>query len=221
MSYPIAPWDLRGHGVQTLHLVSAASVRPLVPKELEIVSVLPGKTLAVVAFAHYGPGSVLEYDELIVAPAVVKRAGKVGVWVSHIYVDHPDSVAGGREIWGVPKQLANFHWRDEGKTRTVTAAMDGVTLCTMTTGRRLWLLRKRIDFPSYSRLGGDLLRFVGETRSKVGLTRGRNDVPAESPFAAIPLSKPIVAAWLKEMQLICHAPVVVGSIAPAAMEYSR
>jgi acetoacetate decarboxylase len=25
-------------------------------------------------------------------------------------VDNPDSVAGGREIWGLPKELAEFSW---------------------------------------------------------------------------------------------------------------
>jgi len=28
----------------------------------------------------------------------------------HIYVDNPDSIAGGREIWGLPKEMAEFTW---------------------------------------------------------------------------------------------------------------
>src|SRR5215211_1227786 len=36
-------------------------VRPLVPEEFEIRSILPGGTLATVFLADYGPGSTLEY----------------------------------------------------------------------------------------------------------------------------------------------------------------
>lgn len=216
MAYPPAPWHLVGHGVQTIHLVPTAAVRALVPPELDIVAILPGRTLAVVAFAHYGSGSVLEYDELIVAPAVVKRDGKAGVWISHIYVSHPDSVAGGREIWGVPKFLASFEWSDSGSRRIVSATMDGRRLCAMTTGRRLWLIRKRLEFPSYSRLGSELLRFVGETRSRVALTRGKVEVPDESPFSEIPLGRAYLGFWLGEMDLVCHAPTIAGQTAPVA-----
>jgi acetoacetate decarboxylase len=46
---------------------------------------------------------VLEYNELIIIAAVLGYKGKFGAWISHIYVDNPDSVAGGREIWGYLK----------------------------------------------------------------------------------------------------------------------
>ncbi len=46
-----------------------ASCRPI----LNIVPVLPGKTLGVLYCACYGPASVLKYHELIIAPALVRR----------------------------------------------------------------------------------------------------------------------------------------------------
>lgn len=213
MAYPPAPWSLMGHGVQTIHTVPTADVRSLVPPELDIVSVLPGKTLGVIAFAHYGPGSVLEYDELIIAPAVVKRDGQYGVWVSHIYVSDPDSVMGGREIWGVPKRLADFRWENDGQRRIVTASMEGKELCRMTTGRRLPLWTQCVKFPSYSQLSGDLLRFIGDTRSKISLTRAAVEVPPTSPFAEIGFSRPWLAAWLDPMDMVCTSPVRVGKTA--------
>jgi acetoacetate decarboxylase len=110
MTYPQAPWMLYGYAIQTVHLIDIEKARPLIPKELEIVSIWPGKTLGGVYISSYKSGSVLEYSELIVIPAVVSNSGKIGGWVSHIYVDNSDSVAGGREIWGLPKELAEFSW---------------------------------------------------------------------------------------------------------------
>ena len=86
MSYPSAPWILKGDAIQTLHLVNINQVKLLVQQELDIISVWPGKTLGGVYLSKYGSGSVLEYNELIVAPAVVIYQGKIGVWVSHIYL---------------------------------------------------------------------------------------------------------------------------------------
>ncbi|MEM5838755.1 acetoacetate decarboxylase family protein, partial [Pediococcus acidilactici] len=93
-----------------MQLIDIDRVRPLIPSELEIISVWPGKTLGGIYLSYYGSGSVLEYSELIVIAAFVGYKGKFGGWVSHIYVDNPDSVAGGREVWGLPKELAEFTW---------------------------------------------------------------------------------------------------------------
>ncbi|HVF16551.1 MAG TPA: acetoacetate decarboxylase family protein, partial [Steroidobacteraceae bacterium] len=63
---------------------------------------------------HYGAGSTLQYHELIVAPALVRLGWRMGAWISHIYVDSEMSMLAGREIWGLPKQLAAFHWSGAG-----------------------------------------------------------------------------------------------------------
>lgn len=68
----------------------------------------PGWTFGGVYCAHYGAGSTLEYLELIVIPGLVRRGHRLGAWISHIYVDDAQSVAGGRSIWALPKELAEF-----------------------------------------------------------------------------------------------------------------
>jgi hypothetical protein len=100
MAYPPAPWTLIGYAVQTLQFVDTRQARCFVPSKLRIVSVLPGKTIGGVYLASYGPGSVLEYNELIVAAALTRHAGRSGFWISHIYVDDADSVAGVPQIMG-------------------------------------------------------------------------------------------------------------------------
>ena len=59
----------------TAHLVPVAAVAPLVPAGLEIVRVLPGRTVASTLLSYYGPGSTLVYHELVVACALVRCGG--------------------------------------------------------------------------------------------------------------------------------------------------
>jgi acetoacetate decarboxylase len=135
VSYPPAPWKAKGFVVQTLRLIDVEKVRRFVPSELEIVSVLPGKTLGSVYIADYGPGSALEYNELIVAPALTRRGRTIRFWISHIYVDNRDSMAGGREIWGLPKEIAQFNWSQD--RREIEIRQEGRLLCSLRSGNRV------------------------------------------------------------------------------------
>lgn len=214
MSYPSAPWTLRGDAIQTLHLVNIQRSRHLIPPEFDIISVWPGKTLASVYLSHYGSGSVLEYSELIVAPAVVSYRGKIGAWISHIYVDNPDSVAGGREIWGLPKELAEFSWQ-EGKR--VTVRQGNQTLCSLNYDKQSFAWRQRLSASSFSAKNADLLMFPFACESLLGLIGSQLQVPNESPFSEMNLSHPILTVRYQEMQLSVDAPEVVGSKAVEAI----
>jgi len=151
--------------------VDRARVRSLVPPDLDIISVLPGKTLGILYLASYGRGSVLAYNELIVVPALTRYRKNVGVWISHIYVDHPDSMAGGREIWGLPKELAQFTWYLDEQRHVLVRQAERV-LCTLNYGsqRRLW--RQPLFLPVLSMLGADLLAFKGRLSAQLGLGKG-------------------------------------------------
>ena len=61
------------------------------------------------AFVSYTEGSPLTYSELLVARALGKDEGKGRrVSITDIWVDSPASVAGGRELWAIPKGLCDF-----------------------------------------------------------------------------------------------------------------
>ncbi|MBH8565447.1 acetoacetate decarboxylase family protein [Nostoc sp. CENA67] len=207
MPYPSAPWTLQGYGIQTLHLVNIERSRPLIPAELKIFPVWPGKTLASVYLSYYGSGSVLEYSELIVAPAVVSYRGKIGTWVSHIYVDHPDSVAGGREIWGLPKELAQFSW-EEGKR--ITVRQGNQKLCSLNYNEQSLAWRQRLSVSSFSAKNSDLVIFPSACESMLGLIGSQLEIPAESPFSGLGLGQPIFTIRYEQMKLWVDAPKVVG-----------
>ncbi|AFZ29211.1 Acetoacetate decarboxylase [Gloeocapsa sp. PCC 7428] len=204
--YPQAPWTLQGYAVATLHLIEIDRVRSLIPQELDIISVLPGKTVGGVYLSHYGSGSVLEYSELIVVAAAVTHSGKIGGWVSHIYVDNPNSVAGGREIWGLPKEFADFSWGEN----SVSVQHSNSTLCTLNYNSLFSLgLKPRLGASSFSSKNSDLLSFAFEVEAQFGLANAQLTVPTTSPFANLITGQPWLAISATQMQLKVAAPIVL------------
>lgn len=62
------------------------------------------------AFVSYEQGSPLTYLELLVARLVDARARTVRI--SDIWVDSTESLAGGRSLWAIPKDLAKLELDD-------------------------------------------------------------------------------------------------------------
>jgi hypothetical protein len=207
MSYPQTPWTLKGHALLTLHLIDIDKVRHLVPYELNIISVLPGKTVGGVYLSNYGSGSVLEYNELIVVPAVVSYQGKFGAWVSHIYVDNPDSMVGGREIWGLPKELAEFTWLGSD---CITIRQNNKILCSLNYDKHSFAWRQWLSGSSFSIMNSEVLIFSAEFESLLGFVGSKLEAPVESPFSGINLGQPFLTVRCEEMTLKVAAPSFVG-----------
>ncbi|MGL5191987.1 MAG: acetoacetate decarboxylase family protein [Chroococcales cyanobacterium] len=208
MPYPCAPWTLKGRALQTLHPIDTRRVRSLVPSDLAIVEIFPGKTVGGVYCAKYGAGSTLLYNELIVVCGLVRHRMQVGAWISHIYVDHPDSVAGGREIWGLPKELAEFTWERDERDRVMVRQGDRL-LCSLAFSLKTFRFPMPFAFPSFSTLGSNLLLFPGELTSHIGLVDSRLVVPPESPFSMLNLSTPWLTFSCEDLRLVAGAPKVI------------
>ncbi|AFY48464.1 acetoacetate decarboxylase [Nostoc sp. PCC 7524] len=189
-----------------MHLINIDRVRSLIPPELKIITLWPGKTIGSVYLASYCSGSVLEYSELIVAPAVVAYRGKIGAWISHIYVDNSDSMAGGREIWGLPKKLAEFQAE---KSRYITIRQGNQTLCTLNYTPLSFAWRQKLSISTFSTLNHNLLIFLAQCESLLGLVTAHLEIPADSPFAEIGLGKPMITVRHEQMNLQVEAPEIV------------
>lgn len=215
MSYPPAPWKLQGYALQTLQLIDVKKIRPIIPTEFDIISVFPGKTLGGVYLSHYGSGSVLEYSELIVVAGIVRYSGKIGGWISNIYVDNPDSVAGGREIWGLPKELANFTWEKDcpvnsKSEKQVIVRQGKKILCSLSYNQPNVGLQLPFSGDVFSALSTSIILFKGELESHVGIVGSKLQVPVESPFASIGLEQSWLAFYCDRLRLLVSAPQVVG-----------
>ena len=206
MTYPHPPWTLKGDAFVTLQLLDMARVRPLIPAELNIVSVLPGKTIGGVYLSKYSSGSVLEYSELIIIAGFLSYKGKFGGWVSHIYVDNPDSVAGGREVWGLPKELAQFSW----EASSVTVSQSGNLLCKFNYQRQSFGLPLKLSASAFSCKESNLLIFPAFVEANFGLVSSNLEIPPTSPFAELNIGQPILTVHSDRLNLVVDAPTVVG-----------
>lgn len=109
-SYPAPPWRATGQ----MWMAAAAAVDPLpLPPDLTPVGSPRRLVIALTRF-----NGTLSYDELAVG-SLVRRRGRVGIWCHRIWVDDAASLWGGRQLWGIPKELARFDW--DGSTVSVTS----------------------------------------------------------------------------------------------------
>jgi len=113
--YPPAPWQMVGSLWLTLFRLREAvdELRP------------PGVYGA--AFVSYEEGSPLTYRELLVARLIATNEHGRRVTITDIWVDSPESVAGGRELWAIPKGLCDFRF-DTSHTGPLTSTEWTATL---------------------------------------------------------------------------------------------
>lgn len=221
MAYPSAPWTLRGFALQTIQPVDVDRVRSSIPGELEIVSIFPGKTIGGIYVSSYGTGSTLQYSELIVVSALVRQGARLGAWISHIYVDNVDSIAGGRDIWSLPKENAQFDWQP-GKPHCVTVRQDDRILCRLNTNWQIGIpnislpaLPIPIALGTFSATDDHLLWFSAGGTLNLSPTGGTVDVPIGSPFYGFGLDRPWQTLYGDNLNLTIDAPSIVGTRARA------
>jgi acetoacetate decarboxylase len=210
MTYPPAPWNLFGNALYSLHLIDLERAKTLVPSDLEVICVLPGKTLGGLYLSVYNTNSSLSYHELIVVAALVRYKKTIGFRISHIYVDHPDSMAGGRNIWGLPKEMAEFIWRD----RQLKVCQGNIALCQVRYSRiglPLPFLKKfKIGGNVFGGLAQDILLLQGDFEAELKWIKYRLIVPPGSPIAEVNLGHPWFTVQLSNLHLVANVPSIVG-----------
>ena len=109
---PVAPWELAGECV--VALVWSPGPRPPLPDGLHP---MPGPV--VVSAVRYTESPVGPYLELSVAePARV--GARIGLCITLMVVDSPESRLAGRINWGMPKELGTMRWLADADERTLT-----------------------------------------------------------------------------------------------------
>lgn len=124
-TYPLPPWRLRGTLWGSVWLVPEADA-PRAP-EGTVPLRIGGRPVVVTGWADYAPGGVLAYREALCGVAI-RRPQMPALAITHIWVDHPASVAGGRALWGIPKRMGAFAGTPEpgaGDDAATVADRDG------------------------------------------------------------------------------------------------
>jgi acetoacetate decarboxylase len=183
VSFPPPPWRLAGE-----LLIVPALVRP--------------RALGGVMLADYRAGT-LRYSELI----VFSRATTRGMVVSHIYVDSPESLRGGREVWGLPKELAEF----ELTRRTFTVRQAGALLLRARIRRRSGRLPLLIPAPIVSAAGAT----IGRAWIKAAPALVTLEVPSTSPLASLGLAGTRLGLAGDDLRLTMPAPTPGAGASPS------
>jgi hypothetical protein len=202
-SYPPPPWHLGGSMDVSLWRVPVhalpASVAAALPRDAGPVRV-GVHALVGTAFVRYEPGGALSYDELLAA-TLVRQGPRPRVTIGDIWVDSPASRAGGRELWGIPKQLASFERRDLGTVTEARAALAGDVLAEVRVAPRGRLPGWRsLPLATTQRLDG--VETVAGIRAlaRVRRTRAAWRFPPGSPLAWL-RGTPLVSVRLEDLTI--------------------
>lgn len=188
-TYPPEPWDLHGHAYVGTWLVPRAHLpAPHSPATQPIT--LFGRGIVGAAFFVYEQPSPLAYHE-VMATVLVRDRWRIRVSITHIWVDSAASRDGGRDLWSIPKQLADFE-----VTAHATYVAQGIG--SLVVGRTRRLPRA---LPAGFRIAQDrdgrllVSRVTG--RMRFGATAGRWSFGEDGPLGFLHGRRPLttVAAW--------------------------
>jgi acetoacetate decarboxylase len=197
-AYPPAPWPLVGQMWLSLFRLR------------EPVEASGGRRAAGlygVAFVGYEEGSPLTYSELLVARALGRGRA---VEITDIWVDSPASMAGGRELWAIPKGLSDFtldsartgplsrtSWAATAARRPIASA-DFVDLSR--TAPRL-PFRGLTRQPGIEDTGGEERSAALRGTARMLPCRGRWDFAADGPLDWLARARPLASCRMADFRL--------------------
>jgi acetoacetate decarboxylase len=158
------------------------------------------------AFVDYAEGSTLAYRELLVARLI--RDGAIPrVHVTDIWVDSEVSRDGGRSLWAIPKDLADFHVRARDVGPAVRTSCDAningsAVAAARFTAPRLPSLRTPFRF-SVSQDREDGVRVVTPVAGTSAnlIAHGQWDFGSQGPLAWLHGRRPVASFVLRDFRL--------------------
>jgi Acetoacetate decarboxylase (ADC) len=190
--FPSPPWQLRARSWLSVFALRESG-RPDRPTGLYAV-----------AFVDYLEGSVLTYHELLVA-RVLRNGPEPRARITDIWVDSTESMAGGRSLWAIPKQLADLPLHTEAKSRRARTSFrgdaEGVAIGSGVFTSMPWAALLPLPFAaSISQLRDDdaevLTRFRGQVRGVPCQARWRFE--PDGPLGWLHGRRPLVSVHLVE-----------------------
>jgi hypothetical protein len=190
VSYPAAPWHMLGSLWLTLFKV-AKPVDDLRPAGIYGA-----------AFVSYQEGSPLTYSEFLVARPITTANNGRRVSITDIWVDSPASVAGGRELWAIPKGLADFTLDSEHRgpfTTTDWGATEGRTPIAAASFKDISRAAPRIPFklgtfqPGIPDTDGEERTATMRGSSKTLPARARWDINPDGPVGFLASARQVAS----------------------------
>ncbi len=193
-AYPPEPWDLHGHAYVGTWLVPRRHLPPPHSPASKPVTIF-GRGIVGAAFFVYEKPSPLTYEE-IMATVLVRHGWRLRVSITHIWVNSPASRDGGRELWAIPKELADFD-----VTPHDSYSARGIGSLTLGRVRRLpWQLPA--GFRIAQNRSGSLQISPVAGRMRIGLGPARWTFAADGPLVFLHGRRPLLTLAVHPFRLL-------------------
>jgi hypothetical protein len=191
--YPAEPWDLHGHAVFGIWLVPKDQAPAPHSPHTKAITIF-GRHIVAAAFFIYEQPSALTYDE-IMSTVLVRDGFKPRVSITHIWVNSPGSRDGGRNLWAIPKQLADF-------TVTPGSSYEAHEIGTLRVRRAVHLpIKLPIGFTTAQDRNGTLKVTPVKGRVKLGIAMTRWAFNPTGPLSHLTQKRPLIALSVKRFRL--------------------
>ncbi|MET8133075.1 acetoacetate decarboxylase family protein [Streptomyces sp. NPDC005251] len=196
--YPEEPWHLAGQMYLSLWLVPSRELPPVADGTRPVA--IAGRGVVGAAWVVYENDSVLHYNELLRA-VLVRDGHRPRVCITDIWVDSAASMAGGRELWGIPKEMADFDIdRTAGVRAGAVTRKDALATAAFEPGRRIpgrWPLTYRVA----QTLDGGLKTSSVRSRSTVRTAKARWTAHESGPLRGLGCRPPLLSLALNDFTI--------------------
>ncbi|MEV8439619.1 acetoacetate decarboxylase family protein [Actinosynnema sp. NPDC051121] len=192
MTYPPEPWHLHGRACVSVWLVRSTALPPLPVRPVTVF----GRAVVGTAFVRYRPPG-LAYHEVLAA-VLVRRGLRFGVSITRIWVDSPASRAGGRELWGIPKELAEFGWDAD---LTASARDEHGPIASVRARSPRFGVRLPAAVSTWQAFGDGLARTPLRATGRVTPVRARWHVDPSGPLAWLLPHRPLVSVAVDRLRM--------------------
>ena len=205
-SYPPEPWYLGGDFLLSVFRLPVsrlpAAALQAIPADHSLVTVA-GRATVGVTFVHYTAGGVLAYEELLVA-LLVRKGARLRSTIPDIWVSSQSSMHGGRELWGIPKQLGDFKRDHDGPRICSTMSLAGESVAQLDARVGRPLLPGFWQVPQTTAQLLDGQRIVAKNRI-VGRLRGLRtqwNISTDGPLGYLAKAKPLLSVGITDAAVL-------------------
>jgi len=190
--YPPEPWDLTGVGHITLWRLPVRSL-PALPASATPLAVR-GTALVATAFVSYDDRGLMAYDELL-AGVLVRLGRRVGLSITDIWVDSESSLRGGRALWGIPKEMADFG------PLTAETATGPIASASFSPRRVGFPVPRLLRGSTVQTLGGRTVASPIRAGGRVRSSRADWSLHADGPLAWLRAGRPVTSVIAEDFSM--------------------
>lgn len=197
-NYPPSPWRLTAHAYVGLYLVPAGFLPAPHSPETRPITVF-GRGIAAAAFFVYEEPSPLTYNE-IMSTVLVRKGWRPLVSITKIWVDSEASRDGGRALWAIPKDLADFGVRANS---TYVASEGETTIGALDVHRaRALPVSLPVGFSVAQDRDGELLVTPVRGRGRLGVARAGWTFNADGPMGYLAGRRAFLTLALRSFRVV-------------------